>query len=199
MHVAGPRVRQSFDPAHGDQSDETRYQPVVPRGGAVGAKEILFVAKHTGGFCWWHTETSYGIKKRPGKMEKGTYSRNSRKILSQARIELGIYVYPGDDRWGAASAVAAASGSRQTAGIQQGFRRQLTEVLSRYGEITEVWFDGSCLIDVRDILRKHAPSGDGLSGDRTRRSAGGLNETGLPRILPGKPSNGRMRPAGLPP
>ena len=28
-----------------------------------GAKEILFVAKHTGGFCWWQTETTkYGIK-----------------------------------------------------------------------------------------------------------------------------------------
>ena len=30
-----------------------------------GAKEILFVAKHTGGFCWWQTEPSeYSIKNK---------------------------------------------------------------------------------------------------------------------------------------
>jgi len=31
-----------------------------------GAKLILFVAKHTGGFCWWQTNTTgYGIKNTP--------------------------------------------------------------------------------------------------------------------------------------
>ena len=39
---------------------------------AWGAKEILFVAKHTGGFCWWQTETSsYGIKETAWKGGKG--------------------------------------------------------------------------------------------------------------------------------
>jgi hypothetical protein len=32
----------------------------------------------------------------------------------------------------------------------------LTEVLTRYGQITEVWFDGSCVIDVSDLLKLHA-------------------------------------------
>lgn len=33
----------------------------------------------------------------------------------------------------------------------------MTEVLSRYGRITEVWFDGGCVIDVSNVLKKHAP------------------------------------------
>ena len=37
-----------------------------------GAKEILFVAKHTGGFCWWQTGTSeYSIKNTPYKNGNG--------------------------------------------------------------------------------------------------------------------------------
>lgn len=36
------------------------------------AKLILFVAKHTGGFCWWQTNTSdYSIKNTPWRNGKG--------------------------------------------------------------------------------------------------------------------------------
>lgn len=35
------------------------------------AKLILFVAKHTGGFCWWQTSTSeYSIRNTPWKSVK---------------------------------------------------------------------------------------------------------------------------------
>lgn len=36
------------------------------------------------------------------------------------------------------------------------FRKQLTEVLTNYGRISEVWFDGNCHIPVEDILKEHA-------------------------------------------
>ncbi len=36
------------------------------------------------------------------------------------------------------------------------FRQQLTEVLSKYKSMKEVWFDGSCVIDIADILKDHA-------------------------------------------
>jgi len=39
---------------------------------AMGAKQIVFVAKHTGGFCWWQTETSdYGIRNTPWRDGQG--------------------------------------------------------------------------------------------------------------------------------
>ena len=59
---------------------------------------------------------------------------------------------PGTRRWGA---VAHKDPAKQEA-YNQVFRQQLTEVLTRYGKITEVWFDGSCVIDVSDILQQHA-------------------------------------------
>ncbi|HUT56419.1 MAG TPA: alpha-L-fucosidase, partial [Phycisphaerae bacterium] len=37
------------------------------------------------------------------------------------------------------------------------YRQQLTEVLTRYGEMFEVWFDGSNIVPVGDILKQHAP------------------------------------------
>ena len=36
------------------------------------------------------------------------------------------------------------------------FRQQLTEVLTNYGPMLEVWFDGNCIVDIDDILEKHA-------------------------------------------
>ncbi len=125
-----------------------------------GAKEILFVAKHTGGFCWWQTETSnYGIKEAPWKNGKGDVLAELSKSCRRHGLALGVYVYPGDDQCGA----GIGSGGRtkdpaKQAAYNKVFRQQMTEVLSRYGEMREVWFDGSCVIDVSDILAKYAPN-----------------------------------------
>lgn len=123
-----------------------------------GAKQILFVAKHTGGFCWWHTETTtYGIKETAWKGGQGDVLAELAASCRRRGLALGIYVYPGDDTWDA----PMGSGGRTKDPAKQEaynrvFRQQLTEVLTRYGKITEVWFDGSCVIDVSDILRQHA-------------------------------------------
>jgi alpha-L-fucosidase len=123
-----------------------------------GAKEILFVAKHTGGFCWWRTDTTkYGIKDAAWKGGKGDVLAELSASCREHGLNLGIYIYPGDDTWGApiGSGGRTKDPSKQEA-YNQMFRQQLTEVLTRYGKITEVWFDGSCVIDVKDILEQHA-------------------------------------------
>jgi alpha-L-fucosidase len=123
-----------------------------------GAKEILFVAKHTGGFCWWTTETSnYGIKDTPYKKGKGDVLMDLSKSCIKYGLNLGIYVYPGDETWGA----GIGSGGKTSDPAKQEdynkiFRTQLTEVLTNYGDVIEVWFDGSCVIDVSDIMEKYA-------------------------------------------
>ncbi len=123
-----------------------------------GAKEILFVAKHTGGFCWWQTDTSqYGVKESAWKEGKGDVLGELAESCRKHGINLGVYVYPGDDMWGA----PMGSGGRTKDPAKQEaynavFRKQMTEVLTRYGAIAEVWFDGSCVIDVGDILTEHA-------------------------------------------
>ncbi len=123
-----------------------------------GAKEILFVAKHTGGFCWWQTETTdYGIKDTPYKGGKGDVLEELAASCKKYGLNLGIYVYPGDETWGAGigSGGLTSDPSKQEA-YNKVFRQQLTEVLTRYGDVLEVWFDGNCQIDVSDILEKYA-------------------------------------------
>lgn len=123
-----------------------------------GANEILFVAKHTGGFCWWQTQTSnYGIKETPWKTGKGDVLADLAQSCKKYGLDLGVYVYPGDEQWGAGigSGGTTKDPSKQEA-YNQVFRQQLTEVLSRYGTIREVWFDGNCNIPVSDILSKYA-------------------------------------------
>jgi alpha-L-fucosidase len=123
-----------------------------------GAKEILFVAKHTGGFCWWQTETTkYGVKETPWKAGKGDVLSELSASCRKQRLHLGVYVYPGDESWGApiGSGGRTKEPSKQEA-YNRVFRQQLTEVLTRYGPISEVWFDGSCAIDVGDVLKQHA-------------------------------------------
>jgi alpha-L-fucosidase len=94
-------------------------------------------------------------------------------------LDLGIYVYPGDEKWGAGigSGGKTADPSKQEA-YNQVFRQQLTEVLSLYGPIREVWFDGSCIIDVSDIIKKYASDAVVLQGPQaTIRWVG--NESGV--------------------
>ncbi len=123
-----------------------------------GAKEILFVAKHTGGFCWWQTETTdYGIRNTPYKEGKGDVLKELSESCKKYDLNLGIYVYPGDETWGAGigSGGLTEDSSKQEA-YNKVFRQQLEETLSNYGDVLEVWFDGSCKIDVSDILEKYA-------------------------------------------
>lgn len=125
-----------------------------------GAKMIIFVAKHVGGFCFWQTGTTdYGIRNTPWKNGKGDVLEDLSRSCRKYGLDLGIYIYPGDPAWGAGpgSGGITADSSKQ-AGYTKVFREQMTEVLSRYGEIREVWFDGSCRIEVGDILQRYAPN-----------------------------------------
>jgi alpha-L-fucosidase len=123
-----------------------------------GAKMIVFVAKHAGGFCWWQTNTTeYGIRNIPWKNGKGDVLRDLAASTAKYGLDLGIYVYPGDEQWGAGigSGGITADPAKQEE-YNWVFRQQLTEVLANYGTIREVWFDGNCHIPVEDILEKYA-------------------------------------------
>jgi alpha-L-fucosidase len=133
-----------------------------------GAKQIIFVAKHVGGFCWWPTETTeYCVRNIPWKNGKGDLLKDISESCKKFGIKLGVYCYPGDVRWGAGigSGGKTKDPSKQEA-YNKVYRRQLTELLTLYGEMTEVWFDGSCIISVNDILDKYAPNAVILQGPK---------------------------------
>ena len=125
----------------------------------MGAESIIFVAKHVGGFCLWQTETSdYSLKSSPWKNGRGDILKELSESCKKQGLGLGIYIYPGDMRWGAGigSGGITKDPSKQKA-YNQVLRTQWTECLSQYGTINELWFDGSCKIELRDIVRKYAP------------------------------------------
>lgn len=145
-----------------------------------GAKEIIFVAKHVGGFCWWPTSTNdYSVQHTPWRNGKGDLFKELSASCKKYGLKMGVYVYPGDDKWGA----GLGSGGRTSDPSKQEeynkiYRQQLTEVLTRYGDMMEVWFDGSCVIDVSDILAKYAKNAVIFQGPQaTVRWVG--NENGI--------------------
>ena len=123
-----------------------------------GAKQIIFVAKHVGGFCWWQTNTTdYSVKNIPWKKGKGDLLADIAASCKKYGLNLGVYIYPGDVKYGAG---IGSGGKTANPNLQEAynkvFRQQLTEVLTHYGPMLEVWFDGNCIIDIDDILKKHA-------------------------------------------
>lgn len=123
-----------------------------------GAKMVLFVAKHCGGFCWWQTDTSdYGVRQIPWRNGKGDVMKDLSASCKKYGLDLGVYIYPGDEHWGAP---IGSGGITKDPGKQEAynrvFRQQLTEVLTQYGPIAEVWFDGNCKVPISDILDKYA-------------------------------------------
>ena len=137
---------------------------------SMGARFIVFVAKHEGGFCWWQTETTdFGVRNTPWRGGKGDVLRDLAASCRRRGVKLGVYLSPQDRKHGVGIGGRAKDASRQPE-YERLFRQQLTEVLSRYGEspgpparqprwggISEVWFDGSLVFDVGDILRRSAP------------------------------------------
>lgn len=102
----------------------------------AGMKMLILTAKHHDGFCLWPSRyTEHCVKNSPWKDGKGDIVREVADACREAGIKLGIYLSPWDRH-------------EPTYGdspkYNQHFRNQLTELLTNYGDVTEVWFDGAC-------------------------------------------------------
>ena len=123
----------------------------------LGARYVVMVAKHVGGFCMWQTETSgYGIKETPWRNGTGDVLADLAASCRRTGLGLGVYLSPRDDTFGAGGGGRCDTPEKQRA-YNRLYRQQLTEVLTRYGEMAEVWFDGSIVVPVCDLVHAHAP------------------------------------------
>ena len=124
---------------------------------SLGAKYIVAVAKHAGGFCMWQTETTdYGIRNTPWRGGKGDVMADLSRSCRKFGLRLGVYLSPQDGKFGAGTGGRCKTPELQAA-YNTIYRRQLTELLSRYGEKVEIWFDGSLVTPVGDVLKEWAP------------------------------------------
>ena len=123
----------------------------------LGARYVIFVAKHQGGFCMWQTKTTdYSIRNTPWKNGQGDVLADIADSCQKVGLKLGVYVCPRDDHFGAKTGGVCATRSLQVR-YNAMYREQLKEVFSRYGKLVEIWFDGSTVTPVTDLIQKYQP------------------------------------------
>ena len=101
----------------------------------AGFKLIILTTKHHDGFCLWQSEyTDYDIANTPFMDGKGDVVKELSNSCKMEGIKFGVYLSPWDMH----------ESTYGTDEYNKHFINQLTELLTNYGEVSEVWFDGAC-------------------------------------------------------
>jgi len=136
---------------------------------AANAGYMIFVAKHVGGYCAWQTRTTdYSLKTSPWKQGHGDMLAELARACQAGNVRLGVYLCPRDDTQGAGDGGRASSPEKQAA-YNAIYRQQLTEILTGYGPMFEMWFDGGNIVPINDLIDQFAP---GIIAFQGRRAGG---------------------------
>lgn len=117
----------------------------------AGMRGMIYTAKHHDGFCLWPTaSTSHNITRAPWKDGKGDVAREFAEACAKHDIKFGTYLSPWDRN----------NAEYGRPGYLDVYYAQIKELLTQYGPIFEIWFDG-------------ANGGDGYyGGAKERRNIG---------------------------
>ncbi len=99
-----------------------------------GFKELILTAKHHDGFCLWPSAfTEHSIKNSPYKNGKGDIVKEFTEACAKYGIKAGLYLSPWDRN----------HAGYGTADYITYYKNQLRELMTNYGKLSEVWFDGA--------------------------------------------------------
>lgn len=102
---------------------------------AAGAKSMVLTAKHHDGFCLWPTATTtHSVASSPWRNGTGDVVREFVDACRLEGVKPGLYCSPWDRNHPAYG---------DSARYNDIYMAQLTELLTRYGALHEVWFDGA--------------------------------------------------------
>lgn len=100
----------------------------------AGMKGVIFTAKHHDGFCLWPTHlTEYCIRNTPYQDGKGDVVGELAAACKKYGLKLALYLSPWDRH----------HPQYATPEYVDYFHTQLRELMSSYGDVFEVWFDGA--------------------------------------------------------
>lgn len=99
----------------------------------AGMKMAILTVKHADGFCLWPSRyTAYSVRSSPWKDGKGDVFRQFVNACHKYGLKVGFYLSPWDQN----------NPAYGTPAYNTYYMNQLRELLTNYGKITEVWFDG---------------------------------------------------------
>jgi alpha-L-fucosidase len=102
---------------------------------ATGFRAMILTAKHHDGFCLWPTATTpYSVRASPYRGGAGDVVAEFTAACRAEGLATGLYLSPWDRH-------APSYGSGKA--YNDYYVAQLTELLTRYGPLNEIWFDGA--------------------------------------------------------
>ena len=101
----------------------------------AGFRAMVLTAKHHDGFCLWPTKTTrHSVASSPFRGGQGDVVREFVDACRQENLKVGLYCSPWDRNHPAYG---------DSPRYNDVFIDQLTELLTQYGPVHEVWFDGA--------------------------------------------------------